>query len=173
MQQPSLTLPNAPAERPTGRPMSINRAAPRLRAAPAQSFPQRTKRGEPFTCERVLLGAFHLQPGLELATAEEFGTGFGGCCTVRHGDARTKAKSYQIRHRPTSGAQTVPRLPALARLVPFLPSPLAVSSDNTPPGELIDQIRLGAGTFISQPCHTDNTIPAHGQPATNLCSSWG
>lgn len=117
----SLTLPNAPAEHPAGRPISISGPAPQgglRRHKVSRSGLKRRISAR----ERVLLGSHSLQPGLEPAE-----TIWG---LLQHSATRyfqTKSKSYQIRHRPTSGTQAVPRLPALARVAPFLPPPLGAS----------------------------------------------
>lgn len=120
-------------KRPTGSPYEQYRASsqlPKARAAPAQSFPRRTRKRRISYVRNGCCAPRSLpiaSPGWKQQSGRR---GIWGLPhTVRHGSAPTEAKSYQIRHRPTSGTQTVPRLPALARLAPFLPS-----SNPPPPG---------------------------------------
>lgn len=166
MQQRSLTLPKAQPKRPTGCPISFSEQHKRAGCA-GTKFTAADQRGEsirangcssePSTAARAGAGRHDLGAGWPLHSA------------MRH--VRTKAKSYLIRHRPTSGAQTFPRLLALARVVPFLPHPLG--ADNTSPRGADRSDKIRSWDIHFQPCQTDNVIPGHGQPTTNLCSSRG
>lgn len=68
----SLTLPNAPAERPTGRPISFSEQHPGAGCAGTR-FPAADQRGESLRGYGVLLGAFHSRAGLEPADRGELG----------------------------------------------------------------------------------------------------
>jgi len=103
----------------------------------------------------VLLGAFHFSPGWSRQTID------GGACTVRRGTLEQSLNLIRSATIPTSGDQTFPRLPALA-LVRVVHRPLSpLGADNSPQGELIDQIRLRAGTLISN--HVTPTYTRSGQ----------
>lgn len=112
-----------PAELPTG---ALSAFPTTLQAGCAGTkFPAADQRGEPLRANgcssepstAIRAGAGRQDLGLLLLLPLQHSA-------TRH--VRTKAKSYQIRHPPTSGPQTVPRLRALARVAPFLPSPLQV-----------------------------------------------
>lgn len=66
----SLTLPNAPAERPTGCPISFSELHPGV-GCTGTKFPAADQRGESLRGNGVLLGAFHSRAGLEPADKRE------------------------------------------------------------------------------------------------------
>lgn len=163
----SLTLPNAPAERPTGRPISFSEQHPGA-GCTGTRFPAADQRGESLRGNGVLLGAFHSRAGLEPADKTELGR-VGGCCTVRHGTFKQRLnliRSATVRHREK---QTVPSAScASARCT--VPSHRPLELTTRPPGELIDQIRLRVGTFSFPAMSHRQHDP--GQRPT-CASSWG